>query len=96
MEFDIMLSACGGPVMLMVLDVMLFMEGELPPIELGAILFGVMLPVGGAAMLSVVLFIELVCIICGALVVIMESDIVFPICGGSSASTVSGSTKAER
>ena len=88
MEFDIMFPACGEPVMLMVLDVM---EGELPPMVFGAILFEVMSPICGAAML----FIELVCIICGALIVIMEFDIMFPICGGLSASTISGSINTD-
>lgn len=100
MEPDIMLPVCGEPAIFMEFDVVLFMDGELPAILFGAILFGAilfgamlfgaMLPVCGAAML----FIELVCIICGALVVIMESDIMFPVWGGLSACITSGSAKA--
>jgi len=87
---------CDEPAMLILLDAMLFMEEEppamlLPPlIMFGAMLLGVILFMLFGAML----FMELVCIICGALVVIMEPDIVFPICGVSSACRASGSAKA--
>src|ERR1700677_3177848 len=70
------------------LDVMLFIDDELPAMLLppfmllGAILFGAML------------FMALVCIICGALVVIMEPDIMLPAGGVSSACRASGSAKA--
>jgi hypothetical protein len=73
----------------MELVTMLFMDDELPPMLFGAILFGAMLPVCGAAME----FIELVCIICGVLVVIMESND-GAIMGGLSACMASGSAKA--